>query len=92
MGCFFLQILRKRQKSRWPYRHKSYVVHSGSVITRLVLLHSGKLIEEQEMQSEDNLGGMIKIADWVLENQLGMSVFNHVQVWKVRAWSDIGNI
>lgn len=44
------------------------------------------------MQSEDNLGGMIKIAECVLENQLGMSVFNHIQVWKVREWSDSGNI
>lgn len=44
------------------------------------------------MQSEGNLGGMIKIAERVLENQLGMSVFNHVQIWKDREWSHIGNI
>lgn len=68
------------------------MVHSESIVTKLVLLHSRKLAEEQEMQSEDNLGGMIKIAECVLKNQLGMSVFNHVQVWKVREWSDIGNI
>jgi len=36
---------------------------SESVSTKLVLLQSRKLTEEQELQSEDNLGGMIKIAE-----------------------------
>lgn len=69
----------------------SYVVFSESVITKLVLLQSRKLTEEQEMQSEDNLEGMIKIAECVLENQLVLSVFNHVQIQKVREWSNFGN-
>lgn len=67
------------------------MVISKSVITKLVLLQSRKPTEEQEMLSEDNLEGMIKIAECVLENQLGLSVFNHVQIQKVREWSDIGN-
>lgn len=58
------------------------MVFSESVITKLVLLWSRKLTEEQKMQSEDNLDGMIKIAEYVLENQLGLSVFNHVQIQK----------
>lgn len=69
----------------------SYIVFSESVITKLALLESRKLTEEQEMQSEDNLESMIKIAKCVLENQLGLSVFNHVQIQKVREWSNIGN-
>lgn len=67
------------------------MVRSESIITKLVLLHSEKLPEEQEMQSEDNLGGMIKIAEFVFENQLVLYVFNHLQLWKIREWSDIGN-
>lgn len=67
------------------------MVISESVITKLVLLQSGKLTEEQEMQSEDNLEGMIKIAEYVLENQLGLSVFSRsnsesqrmVRYWKL---------
>lgn len=67
------------------------MVISESVITKLVLLQSGKLTEEQEMQSEDNLEGMIKIAECVLANQLGLSVFNRsnsesqrmVRYWKL---------
>lgn len=56
------------------------MVFPESVITKLVLLQSEKLKEEQEMQSEDNLEGIIKIAECMLENQLGLSVFNHVQI------------
>lgn len=56
----------------------SFMVFSESVITKLVLLQSRKLTEEPEVQSEDNLEGMIKIAKCVLENQLGLCVFNHV--------------
>lgn len=68
------------------------MVCSESIIPKLVLLHSRILIKEQETQSEGNLGGMIKIAECTLENQLGMSVFNRVQVWEDRERSDIGNI
>lgn len=64
------------------------MVFSASVITKLVLLQSRKLTEEQEMQSENNLEGMIKIAKCMLENQLELSVFNHVQIQKVREWSN----
>lgn len=67
------------------------MVFSESVITKLVLLQSRKLTEEQEKQSEDNLEGMIKIAKCMLENQLGRSVFNHVQIQKARECSNIGS-
>lgn len=90
MACVSFCRYCNRDKKASGSTGTSYMVFSESVITKLVLLQSRKLTEEQKKQSEDNLEGMINIAKCVLENQLGQSVFNHVQIQKVRECSNIG--